>query len=167
MVLPNGAAQRGGQPLHRQGAARRSIGDAGEGRGLRRDAGSDTESLRTERIASRKQGLARRIPSRRFASVGCPSSLGSAVTEPRKHRWLLAGRELFSMLSVRSREVSAPGGARRHAGDSCRLLRQACWLRCSSTSSTARPVTAAGVFGTLLYRTLDALGLPVTLLSPC
>jgi subfamily B ATP-binding cassette protein MsbA len=85
------------------------------------------------------------------------------VTEPRKHRWLLAGRELFSMLSVRSREVSV-------------LVVLAVMLAVvqALAAGMLAPVLqyiefgktgGAGIFGTILYRVLHLLGLPVTLLT--
>jgi subfamily B ATP-binding cassette protein MsbA len=86
------------------------------------------------------------------------------VTEPKKRRWLLAGRELFASLSVRSREIVL-------------LVVLSVFLAMlqALAAGMLSPVlqyiefgksrNGSGVFGTLLYRGLGALGLQVTLLT--
>jgi subfamily B ATP-binding cassette protein MsbA len=99
----------------------------------------------------------------RFTSARHPFPPRSAVTEPPKRRWLLAGRELFSMLSVRSREIALLVGL-------AVMLAMVQALAAGMLAPVLQYIEfgkagGSGIFGTLLYRVLDLLGLPVTLLT--
>jgi ATP-binding cassette, subfamily B, bacterial MsbA len=83
------------------------------------------------------------------------------VTERRKSRWLLAGRELFSTLSVRANEVLilvvlAILLAVLQAVAAGMLAPVLQYIQYGEPKST-------GVFAQALYNVIDALGLPVTL----
>jgi ATP-binding cassette, subfamily B, bacterial MsbA len=86
------------------------------------------------------------------------------VTEPRKNRWLVAGRALFSILSVRRREVAL-------------LVVLSFFLAITQSLAVGMlsPVLqfiefgnsnkGSNIFSTLLDKALAVLGLPVTLLN--
>ena len=86
------------------------------------------------------------------------------MTKPSNRRWLLAGRELFGMLSVRGNEIALlvtlavilAGLQALAAGMLAPVLQ---YIEYGAAK------TGGGLFGTLLYRALNALGLPVTLLN--
>jgi subfamily B ATP-binding cassette protein MsbA len=85
------------------------------------------------------------------------------VTEPRKSRWLLAGRELFSTLSVRASEVLLLVAlaillAVLQAVSAAMLAPVLQYIQYGEPKST-------GVVSTALYNLIDALGLPVSLLT--
>ena len=92
-----------------------------------------------------------------------PHLLGSAVTESHEHHLLPAGHELFSLVSVRSKEISL-----------LVLLAVLLAVLQALAAGMLAPVLqyieygkadGGGIFGTLLYKALEVLGLPVTLLS--
>ena len=85
------------------------------------------------------------------------------MTESRKRRWLQAGRESFRMLSVRPKEIGI-------LVTLAILLAMVQALAAGMLAPVLQYIEygeakGGGIFGTLLYKALDVLGLPVTLLT--